>query len=244
VRTTNVAGSADRALSIAIAAAGGTGLTLLGPNTQGYNEYRNEKDGSVLIEIPAGTFTMGQESVATPVHQVSLSRYFIGKYEVTNAQYLAFLAATSDPAGPTSHQGHHPDEGANKNHTPAGGAPVAWPPYSTTDDSPVIGVDWYGAYAYCAWAGLPLPTEAQWERAARGRDGRTYPWGESAPPEHPQSTQFGRPDRLSSNLSGLHRGREVVAFQQIPQGRWRHGAPSLGIIVQPGKLTASPGETG
>jgi formylglycine-generating enzyme required for sulfatase activity len=171
-------------------------LVPLGINPKGYAEYRNPKDGSELIEIPAGTFRMGTTTAEAQAisatygwypsfemsqHQVSLSRYFIGKYEVTNAQYGQFLAATADPRGPTVHQGHHPDEVTNKDHTPTSWDGTGITMWSPAANMPVVNVDWYDAYAYCAWAGLKLPTEAQWECAARGRDGRTYPWGNAAP---------------------------------------------------------------
>ncbi|MBI4871223.1 MAG: SUMF1/EgtB/PvdO family nonheme iron enzyme, partial [Candidatus Riflebacteria bacterium] len=142
------------------------GLTYLSTNEKGYREFRNDKDGSVLIEVPA--------QGVTPT-------FFIGKYEVTNAQYRAFLAATSDPKGPTQHAGHDLAEGAGYDHTPGGGSGVDWPPYSVGADHPPAGVSWYDAYAYCVWAGLELPTEALWQYAAQGPDGRMYPWGNQAP---------------------------------------------------------------
>ncbi|MBI4871933.1 MAG: SUMF1/EgtB/PvdO family nonheme iron enzyme, partial [Candidatus Riflebacteria bacterium] len=154
------------------------GMASLGRNAQGLDEYRNEKDGSILIEVPAGSFEMGSTttevngglaaSSETPRHTVQLSRYCIGKYEVTNAQYRNFLAATAELTGPTNHQGHHPDEGQSKNHPPSSWDSSSYRFYSPEPDSPVLYVDWFDAYAYCVWAGLQLPTEAQWERAARG----------------------------------------------------------------------------
>lgn len=169
-------------------------LTPLGKSRKGYREFRNEKDGSVLIEVPAGTSWLGSspEEVAagnahpseTPRRQVRLERFLIGKYEVTNAQYERFLADTDDPAGPLLHAGHEPDEGPGKDHRPH--YPIGDPRYakqSPSSDCPVNYIDWYDARAYCAWAGLKLPAEAQWERAARG-DGPTpplYPWGNEPP---------------------------------------------------------------
>lgn len=122
------------------------------------DEFRNPKDGSVLIFVPGGSFTMGAndgDGDEKPVHTVVLSPYYIGKTEVTWRQYLTFCAAEGRRAP----------------------AQPSW----AHDDHPVVNVSWVDANAYCRWAGLQLPTESQWEFAARGKDGRKYPWGPEAP---------------------------------------------------------------
>jgi len=128
--------------------------------TAGPEDRVNRKDSSVLVKVPAGAFKMGgdgelADAVEKPVHEVSLQAYWIGKYEVTNQQFERFVAATGYDAGPTW------KERARK-----------WGPMA-----PVVGVSWNDAQAYCKWAGLRLPTEAEWEMAARGTDRRQFPWG-------------------------------------------------------------------
>jgi sulfatase modifying factor 1 len=130
------------------------GMTFLKVNEQGYKEYRNEKDWSVMIYIPAGEFRMGSKDYKNekPIHEVYLDAYYIDKYEVTVGQYRQFCSA-------------------------AGRKMVQQPDWNQGDTLPVVDVKWENASAYASWAGKRLPSEAEWEKAARGSDGRRYPWG-------------------------------------------------------------------
>lgn len=124
-----------------------------------------DSKGITMRLVPAGEFIMGSENFSDdekPVHQVYLDAYYMDIYEVTNAAYKACVTAGAcDPPQETSSRTHSSYYGNSK-----------------FDDYPVIFVDWNQADAYCAWRDASLPTEAQWEKAARGDDGRTYPWGE------------------------------------------------------------------
>ncbi|RKU28115.1 hypothetical protein C6499_10595 [Candidatus Poribacteria bacterium] len=149
------------------------------------------------VSIPEGMFLMGatpEEAKAAyedaklrssmleqhtfdaelPQHQVYLSAYEITRYEITNAQYRAFVAAMNRPI-PRGHNGEDTwaDETLNG------------------DTQPVVGVTWFDAQAFAEWIGGSLPTEAQWERAARGTEARVYPWGDT-PPKARQHANFAR----------------------------------------------------
>jgi sulfatase modifying factor 1 len=145
----------------------------------GAGEIVNPKDGYVLVPIPAGEFRMGSPDGEVspegdeagedekPRHKVYLDEFHIGKYEVTAAQYGRFRTETDrktneqpDPAGP-DHQNPQQSAGAGP-------------------DRPAINVSWNDAKAYCEWAGLRLPTEAEWEKAARGGPDTWYWWGDKA----------------------------------------------------------------
>lgn len=119
-----------------------------------------------MVLIPAGSFEMGDKyhSSGKPIHTVTLDAYRIDQYEVTNAQYAACVqAGACRLPGDCSYWGELTYHDADK------------------ADHPVACVDWNDAQAYCEWRGGRLPTEAEWEKAARGTDGRTYPWGEDPP---------------------------------------------------------------
>ena len=120
----------------------------------------NEKDGSILVPIPEGEAVFGSPEGEgyddeRPQFRASLPEYYMGAYEVTNAQWKRFADETG--YGVPWSNGRIPLD---------------------CEDYPVADLNWGDAAAYCEWAGLRLPSELEWEKAARGTDGRDYPWGD------------------------------------------------------------------
>ncbi len=112
-----------------------------------------------MVYIPGGAFRMGSDNAdtyETPAHEVTVAPFFMDRTEVSNEQYAAFLKTTNHPAPPDWKGGQYP---------------------SDAGQMPVVNVSWQDANDYAAWAGKRLPTEAEWEFAARTTDGRRYPWG-------------------------------------------------------------------
>jgi serine/threonine protein kinase len=114
-----------------------------------------------MVSVPAGEFMMGRnggDAAEGPAHQVTVKSLFIDTYEATNEDYAKFVQATGYNAPTTWRSGNYPAGAGRK---------------------PVTGVTWDDANSYCKWAGKRLPTEEEWEFAARGTDNRLYPWGNS-----------------------------------------------------------------
>ena len=154
----------------------------------------SEKDSMVLLYVPAGEFIMGSEDGdgdESPVHSIYLDAYWIDQTEVTNEQYrLCVEAGVCDE--PTSYYF------GKDNYT----------------NHPVVFVGWDDANDYCTWAGRRLPTEAEWEKAARGTDSRTYPWGNESP---------------SSNLLNYNRNVDgTTPVGSYPAGASPYGALDMG----------------
>jgi formylglycine-generating enzyme required for sulfatase activity len=129
-------------------------------------------DGKDMVFIPGSSFLMGSNEGSPnhqPEHQVQVADFYIDRWPVANAEYKKFVDATNHPV-PNYEVSWCDTQGYN------------WDPKTRMypegkADHPVVLVTWEDAMAYVAWAGKRLPTEAEWERAARGLDGRRYPWG-------------------------------------------------------------------
>jgi formylglycine-generating enzyme required for sulfatase activity len=159
-------------------------------------------DGAPMVLVPAGEFTMGSNEGnddEKPVHQVSLDAYYLDKYEVTVGQYAKFLEA----------------RGVN--------GPPMWPIMDQPPHQkrPVVNVDWSDASTYCEWAGKRLPTEAEWEKAARGTDGRIYPWGNDPP------------DQSRANY-GKERDKWNKHDALVPVGQMKNGKSPYGVYDMAG----------
>lgn len=161
-------------------------------------ERIHKKDGMVLVYVPGGEFTLGAEGVhpwSRPVRRVYLTSFWIGRYLVTNEQYALFLKENLGRPVPTY-----------------------WlDPHFNPPQHPVVGLSWEEAQAYCHWAGCELPSEAQWEAAARGTDQRAYPWGNELPTPH------------HANFGGASRGT-------TPVGAFPAGAGPYGTLDQAGNV--------
>ena len=163
------------------------------------DRIRWQKDDAELVKVPGGQFRQGSNSgpdASKPEHKVLVDAFYIDRFEVTNARYFRFCQATRRALPVNLRQGA----------IPAG-----------LENHPVNNVTWDDADAYCRFVGRRLPTEAEWEKAARGADGRTYPWGN------------GWDQRLSNN-------RTNPLESTMPVGSYPRGASPCGALDLAGNV--------
>ncbi len=191
-------------------------------NEKGQLEYERLSDGMILVLVPAGSFEQGIVNGLpdAPARMVEMSSFLIGKTEVTNAQFAKYLTTAGiTPADALSRELlAKDDQGAFFNLRHDG---KQWMPVEGFGSQPVVGVTWTGARAYCRWAdtdGGDLPSEAQWEYAARGKDSRPYPWGTEKPDGN-------RCNFKKGGLGGL-----------APVGKILRGASAFGLLDMAGNV--------
>ncbi len=182
------------------------------------------QDGAKMAYIPAGAFTMGATdlqagafSLERPPHPVTLDAYWIAQTEVTNAQYARCVKAGRCQPPLTSESFTRKSYYGNLDY----------------DNYPVVFVSWDDAHAYCSWVGGRLPSEAEWEKAARGDDSRTYPWGEKLDCAHANYWEYERQDRRTGSHTLKHLGcqKDTVAVGSYPSG-----ASPFGILDMVGNV--------
>lgn len=133
------------------------------------NYFAKERVPDGMAYIPAGSFEMGSDESdgrlgltigvdELPKHRVYVKGFYMDRYEITNTQFRDFVTATDNPYRPSHWEERETFEKGEEN-------------------NPVVDVDWLDADSYCKWAGKRLPTEVEWEKSARGTDGRFWPWG-------------------------------------------------------------------
>jgi len=157
---------------------------------------KNPKDGMIQVYVPEGEFTMGIGSTGnSPSHLVYLDAFWMDRIEVTNSMYLKCMRAgiCSKPASENITY----DTWAYRNH-------------------PAVYITWFQASEYCQWAGRRLPTEAEWEKAARGTDKRSYPWG------------FDQPTARLANFE------DTMIHEAVPSNRYPLGASPYGVLNMSG----------
>ncbi len=178
-----------------------------------------------MVAIPAGPFTMGYDKGLDdekPPHPVELPEYWMDITEVTNAQFAAFAQATG-----------YQTEAEKSN------ASRTWRAEYTAgkDTHPVVRVSWNDAIAYCQWAGKRLPSEAEWEKAARGPDGFTYPWGNTYDPAKVNGRDSGL--RTTAPVGSYPQGINPYGLYDMA-GNVREWTADAGYLPYPGNAVTSP----
>ncbi len=170
---------------------------------------RWEKDGSTMVLISRGAFFMGAyfgqgQKDEYPLHEVEAGDFYMDTCEVTNGQFQGFVKETG--------------------YTAKGG----WEKYAHegTMNHPVVSVTWHDALAYAKWAGKRLPTEEEWEKAARGDTIRTYPWGNNWDPGLCNNLKMAT-ESLEQLLSPLFEGRGTLPAGSIPGGASPYGVMDM-----------------
>lgn len=173
-------------------------------------EAPREAPAAAWIEIPAGSFFSGDQGLPT-----DLPRYAIARTEVTNGDWRRFLAAcpVGTSCGPREVPPYWDDAAYLERHL----------------DLPVVFVSWEEAAAYCKWAGGRLPTAAEWEKAARGGDGRTFPWGDSL--------EGGNTNILGPDHSAKERAAKQIATWATTDPRYRRDASPFGVLAMGGNVS-------
>lgn len=159
-------------------------------------------DGAPAVLIPAGAFVMGDDE-DSPRREIFVDAFYLDKFEITVGRYGKFLTATGNV--------RPPQEWETVN-------------MQSDGDFPVVGVDWGDAASYCKWAGKRLPTDAEWEKAARGADERKYPWGDDAPTS--ERARYGKPYQNPVYKDGVAR-----------VGSYAKGASPFGVFDLAGNVS-------
>ena len=201
----------------------------------------SQKDGTLLLYVPAGEFSMGASDTdlfagneEKPQKMVYLGAFWIDQTEVTNHMFTQFVIETGYKT--TAEQRGKSQTWEGQNWTPTVGADWMHPdgPGSSIDGKgnyPVGQVSWFDAKAYCAWAGRRLPTEAEWEKAARGADGRLYPWGN----EPPDGSRANFADKSFTGSWGNKSADDGNTFA-APVGSYPAGASPYGALDMAGNM--------
>ncbi len=178
-----------------------------------FSNLAKPRDLNGLVEVPAGDF-LYQDGL-----RLSIPRFWIDKYEVTLGQYGEFLAALEKnptkaydyPNQPKEKTSHKPYSWETYYKNAVSGTPVGFVQIDTS--CPVFLVDWYDAYAYAKWKGRRLPTEAEWEKAARGQNGFLFPWGNTFDPKNcNSSSDYNDDPKVKGTVDGFNRWSPVDAI--------------------------------
>ncbi len=185
--------------------------TALGLTCAGSADFPSPARADGIMLIQAGAFWMGSDTDSpdeAPMHRVFVRDFWMDRHKVTNREFARFLQARGLRSAEGLAYFDHDDPDARIHHQE--GRFTADPGF---EEHPAVEVSWFGARDYCLWRGQRLPTEAEWEKAARGHDRRRYPWGDTAP--GPELAIFGRP------YNATDRG------DRRPAGQSPHGVQDL-----------------